>query len=299
MAGAGDRAFRETCALFGVDLFYTEMISAKAVHFEDKKTASLAQMGQAARPCALQIFGSDAEIMAESAAKLEKEFQPEWIDLNFGCPVPKIVNNREGSFLMREPEKCFEIVSRVKEKIAVPLSVKIRAGWDESSLNAVSVARLCERAGADRIAVHGRCRADFYRDGTVKHEIIRHVKESVSIPVIGNGDVRDGESAREMLLATDCDALMIGRAAVGAPWVFQEIRDGLEGKAPVQIDKKEVIRHHLSLAFQYKPESAGREMRMHMAHYLKGFRGAAALREEASRLETEKEYLSLVARLPE
>lgn len=299
MAGAGDRAFRETCAPFGVDFFCTEMISAKAVHFGDKKTRLLAETGTAEHPIAIQLFGSDPAIMAEAAAKLGKSEKADGIDLNFGCPVPKIVNNGEGSALMKDPERICEIVRSVVEASPLPVSVKIRAGWDENSENAVKVATLCEKAGACRIAVHARYRGDFYRDGTVKLPVIRAVKEAVSIPVIGNGDIRDGESALRMLEETGCDGLMIGRAAVGKPWVFAEIRAALDGAPEPTVHPKEVLREHLRLAFLYKPLTAGREMRMHMAQYLKGFRGAAGLRDQASHASTIEDYLALVDSLPQ
>ena len=316
MAGAGDRAFRETCALFGVDFFCTEMISAKAVHFGDKKTALLADVGEAERPMALQLFGSDPEILAEaaekfkeineahetlsdsqkrSAEKFSKEKRFDFIDLNFGCPVPKIVNNGEGSALMRTPEKCYEITKAVCTASYLPVSVKIRAGWDEKNLNAPYVAELCEKAGAKRVAVHGRTRVDFYRDGTLRPEVIREVKQAVSIPVISNGDVTDGESALRLLEKTGCDGLMIGRGAVGSPWVFDEVRSALLGKEKRAIDKKEIIRYHIDLAFRYKPEVAGREMRMHMAQYMKGFRGAASLRDRASHALTKEDYYDLLS----
>ena len=299
MAGAGDRAFRETCALFGVDLFCTEMISAKAVHFGDRKTALLAETGEKERPIAIQLFGSEPALLAEAAATLGTKEACDGIDLNFGCPVPKIVNNGEGSALMRNPALCYEIVRAVVGATPLPVSVKLRAGWDEGSLNAPEIAVLCEKAGAKRLAVHGRTRMDFYREGTVRPEVIRRVKEAVSIPVFANGDVSDGESAKRMLEETGCDGLMIGRAAVGAPWVFAEIRAALEGKEVPEIPVQEVLRHHIELAFRYKSLAAGREMRMHMAHYLKGFRGAAALRNRACQAETREEYLALAACLTE
>ena len=198
---------------------------------------------------------------------------------------------------MRDVKRCAEIVSAVRLATPLPVSVKIRAGWDESSLNAPEVAFACQEAGADMICVHGRTRMDFYRDGTVKPEIIRLVKEAVSIPVIGNGDVVSGSSAKKMLRETGCDGLMVGRAAVGAPWVFAEIRAALDGKEKPFIDPKEVIREHLRLAFLYKPESAGREMRMHMAKYLKGFRGAAALRDQSGKATTIEDYFELLEKL--
>ncbi len=294
MAGAGDRAFRETCALFGVDLFCTEMISAKAVHFGDKKTAALAETGAEERPIAIQLFGSDPEILGEAAMKLGTKDRCDRIDLNFGCPVPKIVNNGDGSALMKNPLLCYEITRAVVEASALPVTVKLRAGWDGEELNAPQVAALCEKAGAAGIAVHGRTRVDFYRDGTMRPEVIRAVKEAVSVPVLANGDVTDGESALRLLEATKCDGLMIGRGAVGSPWVFAEVRAALQGKGMPEIDRRSVILHHINLAFRYKPEVAGRELRTHMAHYMKGFRGAASLRDRVSHAETKEDYINLV-----
>jgi len=299
MAGAGDRAFRETCALFGVDGFTTEMISAKAVRFGDKKTRLLAEVGEIERPMSLQIFGSDPEIMAEAAAKLGDEKRCDWIDLNFGCPVPKIAGNGDGSALMRTPQKIYDITKAVAEASSLPVSVKIRAGWNREELNAPEVALLCQKAGAKRIAVHGRTREDLYRDGTVRMDVIAAVKKAVEIPVIANGDVKDGESALQMLEETGCDGLMIGRAAIGAPWVFAEIRAALNGGLLPEVDRKEVIRHHLKLAFRYKPQVAAKEMRMHFSHYLKGFRGAATLRDRAGKASSMEDYLSLLDKLPE
>lgn len=294
MAGAGDRAFREICALFGVDFFCTEMISAKALVYGDKKTAELMDAGERAKPLRVQLFGSDPDFMAKGAAIVAQTGSFCGIDLNFGCPVPKIAGNGEGSALMRDVKRCAEICTAVKEATPLPVSVKIRAGWDETSLNAPEVALACQEAGAEMICVHGRTRADFYRDGTLRPEIIREVKQTVSVPVIGNGDIVSGESARNMLRETGCDGLMIGRAAVGSPWVFAEIRAALEEKEAPITDRKEVIREHLRLAFRYKPNSAGREMRMHMAKYLKGFRGAAALRDRAGKALVIEDYFELV-----
>jgi len=297
MAGAGDRAFRETCALFGVDFFCTEMISAKAVVYRDKKTESLAEIGETEHPIAIQLFGSDPEIMAEAAGRMCEGKNADGIDLNFGCPVPKIAGNGEGSALMKDPDLCGRIVEKVCAASSLPVSVKIRAGWDERTVNAAEVALICQQAGAKRIAVHGRTRGDFYRDGTLRREVIAAVKEAVSVPVIGNGDIRDGDSARKMLEQTRCDGLMIGRGAVGSPWVFAEIRAALEGKKCPCFDPKEIIWIHLQKAFQYKPQSAAREMRMHMAQYLKGFRGAAALRDTASHASDLDDYRLLLEKL--
>ncbi len=299
MAGAGDRAFRETCALFGVDFFCTEMISAKAVHFGDKKTALLAETGLGERPIAIQLFGSEPDIVAEAAAKLATPDRADWCDLNFGCPVPKIVGNGDGSALMKNPSLCYDIVKETVAASPLPVSVKIRAGWDVEHLNAAEIASLCEKAGAKRIAVHGRTRMDFYRDGTLRPQVIAEVKRAVSIPVIANGDIKDGESALRLLEETGCDGLMVGRGAVGAPWVFAQVRAALEGTPCPPFSKKDSIRHHLTLAFRYKPTLAGREMRMHMAQYLKGFRGAASLRDKASHAQSLEDYEALLSQLTE
>ncbi len=282
-----------------MDFFCTEMISAKAVHFGDKKTAALAETGPDERPIAIQLFGSEPELLSEAAVKLCAGKNFDRVDLNFGCPVPKIVNNGEGSALMKDLDLCYEICRAVVQTSPVPVSVKIRAGWDGEHLNAPEIARLCEKAGAVSIAVHGRTRMDFYRDGTMRPEVIRKVKESVSIPVIANGDVRDGESAKRLLEETCCDGLMIGRGAVGAPWVFAQIRAALMGEEEPKISRKEVILRHVERCFAYKPVTAGRELRMHMAQYLKGFRGAAALRDRASHGETLEDYKELISLLPE
>lgn len=300
MAGFGDRAFREICAEFEPDRFFSEMVSAKAIHFGDKKTRLLCERGEAARPLSVQLFGHEKEILAEACRWVIENFHPEGIDLNFGCPVPKIVRGGDGSALMRDPALCYEIVSSVREAAGeLPLSVKIRAGWEEESLNAPEIASLCEKAGVDFITVHGRTRAELYRAGCVRHDLIRLVKKSVSIPVFANGDIVDGESAKKMLRDTGCDGLMIGRGAIGKPWIFSEIRAALNGTKPPRIDVKEVIKKHLSLAFLYKPNCAAQEMRAHFAHYLRGFRGAAALRDRASHAESLADYLAILEELDE
>ncbi len=299
MAGGGDRAFRESCAAFGADHFCTEMISAKAYHFRDKKTEELAVIGEIARPSAIQLFGSEPLILAEAAAHFSQNEACAEIDLNFGCPVPKIVNNKEGSALLRDPARCREIVRAVVAASKKPVTVKLRTGWTKDEMTAPQIASICEEEGAALITVHGRAREDFYRDNTVSYRAIRAVKEAVKIPVVANGDIRDGESARRMLEETGCDALMIGRAALGSPWVFAEIRAALNREVMMPFSKKEVIRKHLELAFLYKPEAAGREMRYHLAQYLKGFRGAASLRDRACRASKKEEYLALLDLLEE
>ena len=297
MAGVGDRAFREVCASFGVGFFTTEMISAKAVTFGDQKSFALATAGEIARPFAVQLFGSEPDRVAAAAKIFGKS--ADWIDLNFGCPVPKIVKNGEGSALMKDPALAYEIVRAAVQSAGVPVSVKMRAGFDESHITAPHLAELCEKAGAQRITVRARCREDYYRAGTVRPSVIAEVKRAVSIPVVANGDIFDGESACRMIEETGCDALMIGRGALGAPWVFASIRAFLQGTTPPPVFAKQVLEKHLRLAFRYKPLSAGREMRAHTPYYLKGFSGAAELRAAMSHAETLDDYLTLLARVPE
>lgn len=294
MAGVGDRAFREVCKLCGADMVTTEMISAKAFSFSDKKTLLLADTGSEEAPISLQLFGHEPHLLAEAAAYFSKGNLFAAIDLNFGCPVPKIVRGGDGSALMKDSALCYEIAARVVESASVPVTAKLRAGWDEQSLNAPLIAEKLEKAGVARLAVHGRTRADLYAPGTVKKEIIREVVHAVHLPVIANGDIRDGESALAMLRETGCAGLMIGRGALGAPWIFAELRAALTGNQMPKIDRKAIIRTHLEKAFFYKPHAAGREMRMHMAHYCKGFRGAARERERASHCTAMVDYLSLL-----
>ena len=237
--------------------------------------------------------------MAEAAQKVLELCRPVSIDINMGCPVGKVVKSGDGSALMRDPEKCYEITKEVCKATKLPVSVKIRAGWDGKHLNAPFVAALCEKAGASRIAVHGRTREDLYREGTMRPEVIREVKKAVSIPVIANGDVRDGESALRLLEETGCDGLMIGRAALGAPWVFAEIRQALTGDEAPPFSKIDVIRRHVALAFSYKGARAGTELRMHLVQYLKGFPGAAALRRRASCATAPEDYALLLLEMEE
>lgn len=298
MAGAGDRAFREVVAAFGATGFTSEMISAKAVVFGDRNSFALAEHGNLESPFYIQLFGSEPETVAGAAEALTARFPCDGVDLNFGCPVPKITKNGEGSALMRTPEKCRAIVAAVKEAVRVPVSVKMRVGWDENSLNAVEVALACEEGGASRLTVHGRTRADLYRDGTLRPGEIAKVVRAVKIPVLANGDVRDGESAAALLAQTGAAGLAVGRGALGSPWIFSRIRAALNGETPPEVDKRSVMRRHVALAFAYKPFAAAGEMRTHMAHYLRGFRGAAALRGAVSTASTPADYEAIIRRLP-
>ncbi len=297
MAGVGDRAFRELCRECGADAVTTEMISAKAFSFGDKKTLALAEAGAAEAPVSLQLFGHEPDLLAKAASFFSRRGIYAAIDLNFGCPVPKVVRGGDGSALLREPDLLYEIAARTVEASAVPVTAKIRIGWDKDGVNVAETARLLEKAGVASLAVHGRTRADLYRPGAVRREAIREAVEAVKIPVIANGDVTDAASARAMLAETGAAGLMIGRAALGAPWVFSLIRAALTGKEIPAPDRSGVMRRHVEKAFFYKPRAAGAELRLHFAHYLKGFPGAAGLRDEASRAVTPEDYFSLIERM--
>jgi nifR3 family TIM-barrel protein len=297
MAGAGDRAFREICSSFGAALTVSEMVSAKALQFSDKKTLELLDLGDKARPCFIQLFGSEPDVMAEGARRV-MEFSPDGIDLNMGCPAPKITGPGAGSALMKNPPLCGKIVAAVKAAVPVPVTVKMRAGWDEKSKNAVEVARICEEAGAAAVAVHARTRSQMYAPDP-DWEIIKEVKESVSIPVIGNGGVTDAPSAALMLERTGCDAVMVARGALGNPWVFRQINAYLTESCriippPGVHEKMLSLLRQAELACRYKGEPrAMNEMRKHVGWYLRGLRGAAGFRRRASLLSSMAELESL------
>lgn len=297
MAGAGDRAFREICAQFGAAFTVSEMVSAKALQFNDKKTRGLMELGDVARPAAIQLFGSEPEVMAEGA-KRAMEFSPDMIDINMGCPAPKVTGPGAGSALMKNPPLCGEIVAAVKNAVPVPVTVKIRAGWDEKSKNAAEVAKICESAGAAAVAVHARTRAQMYAPSP-DWGIIRAVKNAVSVPVIGNGDVVDAQSAALMLEQTGCDAVMVARGALGNPWVFREINAYLTESCrilppPSVHEKMLVLLRQVELMCRYKDERrAMNEARKHVGWYLKGLRNAAEFRRRASFLSSMEELEAL------
>ena len=290
MAGAGDRAFREVCAGFGAACTVSEMVSAKALQFSDKKTHELMVLGEEARPAGIQLFGAVPSEMAQAAEKA-MEYRPDFIDINMGCPAPKITGPGAGSALMKNPPLCGEIVEAVKKAVSVPVTGKMRAGWDEASVNAAEVARVCEQAGADAVAVHGRTRSRMYTP-PVDLEIIREVKRAVKIPVIGNGDVTDAQSAALMLEKTGCDAVMIGRGALGNPWIFHQVNAYLTDSCrivppPGPAERMLVLLRHIGRACGYKGEPrAMREARSHVGWYLKGLKGAAEFRRRSGFLET-------------
>jgi nifR3 family TIM-barrel protein len=288
MAGVADRAFRELCAEFGAAYVVGEMASAKGICLEDKKSAALLYVSPDERPAAVQFFGDDPAIMAKAAVKA-LSFTPDVIDINMGCPAPKVANNGGGSALMRNPELAERIVAECVKAVPLPVTVKMRTGWDINCINAPEIALRCERAGAAAITVHGRARTQMYAP-PVDYETIRKVKQTVKIPVIGNGDIFDGKSAAEMLRNTGCDMVMIGRGALGRPWVFALInaylKDGTVLPEPSVDKRMEIMLRHIQAICHYKGDYIGiREARKHAAWYMKGLRGAAGFRQETGRLE--------------
>jgi len=289
MAGVADRAFREICKDFGADYLVGEMASAKGLCMSDRKTAELLYLDKYERPAAIQLFGDDPKILAQ-AAEISMEFLPDIIDINMGCPAPKIAGNGGGAALMKNPKLCGDIIKSVCEAVPVPVTAKIRSGWDFDSVNAVEVAKICEQNGAAAICVHGRTRAQMY-SLSADYEIIRQVKQAVSVPVIGNGDVVSIQSAARMYEETDCDFVLVGRGALGKPWLFSQINAYLgEGgimPEPPLAKRLSVFRNQTEKAVLYKGEFiALKEARKHASWYLKGLPHAAAFRRETSALNT-------------
>ena len=289
MAGVTDLPFRLLCKEQGAGLLCMEMVSAKAIYYNNKNTEALMEIDDRERPVSLQLFGSDADIMSEMAKRIEeKPFAI--LDINMGCPVPKVAGNGEGSALMKNPELVREIVSKVVKAIEKPVTVKIRKGFDENHVNAVEIAKIIEDCGAAAVAVHGRTREQYY-SGTADWDIIRQVKEAVSIPVIGNGDVTGPESAKKMIEETGVDGIMIGRAARGNPWIFGKIKEYLEtGVIPAKPsydEVREMMLRHARMQLECKGEYTGiREMRKHVAWYTAGYPNSAKLRAKMNEVES-------------
>lgn len=300
MAGMADMAFRELCADYGAGYTVTEMVSSKGLTMGDKKSAMLLTLGERERKAGAQIFGDNPEIMAEAAVKC-LEFKPDIIDINMGCPAPKVAMNGGGASLMKSPRLAGEIVKAVSQAVDIPVTVKIRKGWDDNSVNAVELAEILEKNGAAAIAVHGRTRMQMY-SGTVDYDIIRRVKEAVDIPVIGNGDITDVQSAAIMLEKTGCDAIMIGRGALGNPWIFQQINAYLNEcrviPEPSLTEKMTVMLAHIKKIIEYKGEYTGiREARHHAGYYTKGLRGGAKFRAEMGSLESFEQLEEITYRI--
>ena len=289
MAGVADRAFRELCVDYGASYVVSEMISSKGVSMGDRKSKDLAFISEKERPAAIQIFGSDPVVMAQSVEQV-MQFNPEIIDINMGCPAPKIAGNGGGASLAKNPQLAEDIVKAVVRASPVPVTVKIRMGWDENSINAVEMAQRAESAGASAITIHGRTKKQMYSP-PVDRNIIAEVKRSVSIPVIGNGDIIDEQSAAIMLEETNCDLIMVGRGALGRPWVFSQINAYLEhGRVipePPVTEKMRVMLKHIETLCKYKGDYIGmREARKHAGWYTKGLHGATKYRQELGTIES-------------
>lgn len=297
MAGVTDLPYRVLCREQGCGLVCMEMVSAKAVLYNNRNTKELLQVDERERPVSLQLFGSDPHILSDIAARLE-EGPYDIFDINMGCPVPKIVKNGEGSALMKDPALVEEILSAMVRAVKKPVTVKIRKGFDDSSVNAVEIAKIAEACGVAAVAVHGRTREQFY-SGKADWDIIRRVKEAVRIPVIGNGDVFTAEDAKRLVDTTGCDGIMVARGAKGNPWIFREITEyldtGRKPERPSVEELKEMILRHGRMMLKFKGELAGmREMRKHVSWYTAGYPNSAALRNDINMVSSMEELEALI-----
>ena len=299
MAGITDMPFRILCKEKGCGLVYTEMVSSKGIFYKDKKTKKIMEIEEKERPVAVQLFGSDPQILGEIAREVSNE--ADIIDINMGCPAPKVVKNNEGSRLLLNLELIDEITKSVVKNSKVPVTIKIRKGWDDNHVTAIEVAKIAEKNGISAITVHGRTREQFF-SGDIDYDIIKKVKEAVNIPVIGNGNIIDGQSARMMFEKTNCDGIMIGRAAQGNPWVFEQIIEFLENDKEVQkpsIEEiKEMILRHLKMLKDYKNEKVAiLEMRKNIACYIKGMPNSSSIRSDIFKINDYEELVNKVKSL--
>lgn len=292
MAGVADRAFRETCSLFGVSRFTSEMVSAKGLIYSSSKTNELLTHSDNEKPFSVQLFGNDPDAFSE-AVKIVMYSKPDCIDINMGCPAPKITSSGAGSALMKDPNLCGKIVKAVKDNSPVPVTVKIRSGWDEEHINATEIAKICEFNGADAITIHGRCRSQMY-SAKASLEIIKKVVSSVSIPVTGNGDILSYNDALNMIKYTGCHDISIGRGALGSPWIFKQINSAFKGKifsSPSLHEKILIMKNHIDKLCRYKGEIRGmKEARKHISWYLKGISGASKMRKRVFELSSINEF---------
>lgn len=299
MAGISNSAYRTIIKEMGAGLIYAEMVSDKAITYESKKTIDMLYMTEMERPIAQQIFGSDEESFVKAAKFIEETMKPDIIDINMGCPVPKVaLKNQAGSALLKNPDKVYEIVSSVVNAVKVPVTVKIRSGWDSNSINAVEIAKVVEKAGASAVTVHPRTRSQGY-SGNADWNIIKQVKENISIPVIGNGDIKSCYDAKRMLEETGCDAVMIARGVLGNPWLIKECVDYLEkGIEPTNVsleEKMDMIKKHYNLLEETKCEKlALLEMRTHTAWYLKGIQNGTKLKDAIFKTNNKQDFMKLI-----
>ncbi len=301
MAGISNSAYRKICKEMGAGLVFAEMVSDKAIVYNNKKTIDMLYMEDCERPLAQQIFGTDVDSFVEAAKYIEKNMKPDIIDINMGCPVPKVaVRAQAGSALLKNPDKIYEVVKAVVESVSVPVTVKIRSGWDNNHINAVEVAKVIEKAGASAITVHPRTRSQGY-SGKADWNIIKEVKENVSIPVIGNGDIKTSADAKRMLEETGCDAIMIGRGVLGNPWLIKNILLSLDDKEefiPSIDDRIEMIKKHINYLLEFKSEKqVALEIRTHIGWYLKGIKNSNEVKNKIFKTTNINDIINLLEEL--
>jgi nifR3 family TIM-barrel protein len=301
MAGVTDIPYRILAREMGCTLVYSEMVSDKGINYRNKHTIEMLRTEAAERPIAMQIFGEEPESVAEAAKYIESLGCADIIDFNMGCPAPKIIRNHEGAALMRTPQQAYEVLCALREAVKLPVTVKMRKGWDDAHVNVIEMAKLAEKAGMDAIAVHGRTREAYY-SGRADWDIITRVRQAVNIPVIANGDIRTCADLRQVLVQTGCDGVMIGRAAQGNPWIFRRftkfLQTGVELPEPTIEERAEVILRHLDMLIRYKGDYIGpREMRKHATWYTKGLRHGAELRGCFNTAEKREDFVVILQKM--